>query len=380
MSKYTTSNAMIDISKDNSHTKILNLVKPNSSVLEFGPDNGMMSRYMKDVLNCKITAIELNADAAKNASHYCEKMIVGNIEEYTWLTELVEQKFDYIIFADVLEHLYDPWKVLAEVKVFLKDSGRLIVSIPNVAHNAIIMSLLEDEFNYTETGLLDNTHIRFFTAKTLDKMVCQAGYMITSCDFTYKSPMDKEFSRIYDNYGDHISSFLQRRKLGEVYQFILEIKRADGEVYNVDKSGINPLLQNIAQLFLGLETLKYHELISYKSHKTSDIVNISNLVKAGALTKLRFDPSNNECVVSNFECCLIDESGIEHQCTILKSNANLIKDGKYYFETKDSQFHLSVPIMNPHYFRYSFELEPLEYSAYYQAYIAFNKYLDEGRK
>ena len=375
MSKYTTSNAMVDISKDNSHTKILKLVKPNSSVLEFGSDNGIMSRHMKDVLNCKITAIELNADAAKNASNYCEKMIVCDIEKYTWLTEISGEKFDYILFADVLEHLYDPWKVLVEVRKFLNDDGRIILSIPNIAHNAVIMSLLEDEFNYTETGLLDNTHIRFFTAKTLDKMVVQAGYMVTSRDFTYKTPIDKEFSRIYDNYGADVSSFLQQRPLGEVYQFILEVKPADSNIHDSDVFSTK-IPNSYSQLFLGVENCRFNELFSPKSVKCSDKIYIDHIVKAGALTKLRFDPSNKKCVVYDFQAFLEDDAGHDYECKIVRHNAVLVKDGKYYFDTDDSQIYLSVPISSPRFFKYVFNIKELDKSAYYQAYVIINEWSD----
>lgn len=132
---------------------------------------------------------------------------------------------------------------------------------------------------------------------------------------------------------------------------------------------------DFCQLFVDLGD-GYSETNSIKSFNENSKYTFIGKLVYNNLLRLRFDPSNSGCVVSNFECCLIDESGVEHQCAILKCNANLIKEGKYYFETKDSQFHLSVPISNPRFFRYSFDIKPLEDSAYYQAYIEFNKYLD----
>ena len=163
MSKY---DCELNLEDRNSLSVLVGKVKPNSLVLEFGPANGRMTKYMKERLNCKVYAVEIDEDAAKDAAQYTEKIIVDSIENYRWQEEFKDLQFDYIIFADVLEHLYYPEKVLKSVRDFLREDGSILVSIPNIAHNAIIINLLKNEFNYHPTGLLDDTHIRFFTKKT----------------------------------------------------------------------------------------------------------------------------------------------------------------------------------------------------------------------
>ena len=109
----------IDLETKNSLSIIINRIKPNSMVLEFGPANGRMTRYLKEVLNCKVYAVEIDKEAAKDAKRYCEKILVDDVEKYTWLEVYKDLEFDYIVFADVLEHLYYPEKVLKESKLLL---------------------------------------------------------------------------------------------------------------------------------------------------------------------------------------------------------------------------------------------------------------------
>ena len=127
-----------------------------------------------------------------------------------------------------------------------------------------------------------------------------------------------------------------------------------------------PTIPDCRQLFVDLGN-GFSEVNSLKSfNENSKYIFIGKLV-FNNLVKLRFDPSRNECVVSNFECCLIDEGGMEYSCTILRSNASFTKNQTYYFGARDPQFYLSVPINNPRFFKYSFDVKPIEESAYYQA-------------
>ena len=82
-----------------------------------------------------------------------------------------EVKYDYIIFADVLEHLVNPDEVIYKLTSKLKPNGKMIISIPNVAHIDIIIGLLNGNFNYSKEGLLDDTHLRFFTASSFSQMI-----------------------------------------------------------------------------------------------------------------------------------------------------------------------------------------------------------------
>jgi O-antigen biosynthesis protein len=175
----------IKLSSDpnNSLVKQLNLVGSNRTVLEFGCATGYFSRMLSEK-GCNIVGVEINSDAAKHAEKYCSKVLVADLD-FTPLNEILsEQTFDVAIFGDVLEHLRNPWQILENVKNHLNPGGFVVASIPNIAHGAVRLSLLQGQFNYQKYGVLDNTHIRFFTKTTIDEMFDKSGYFIDALERT----------------------------------------------------------------------------------------------------------------------------------------------------------------------------------------------------
>jgi len=221
MSNYDVS---LDLDSRNSLSLIISRISKNSTILEFGPANGRMTKYLKETLDCTVYAVELDKDAAKDASEFCEDILVGDIGKFDWLKKYQNIEFDYIIFADVLEHLYDPQTVLTKAKRLLKIDGSVLMSLPNIAHNAIIMDLLDDKFTYRKTGLLDNTHIRFFTKNTLEELITKCGLEIAFETASYEDPSNTEFKNNYADLDGPIANLLSSRVFGEAYQFIFEAK------------------------------------------------------------------------------------------------------------------------------------------------------------
>ena len=123
--------------------------------------------------HAELYGLELNDKAAAVAATIA-RVRTGNIE--TMSLELPLDSFDYIIFADVLEHLHEPWDVLRRMLPYLKDSGKVIASIPNISHYSIIRDLMNGEWQYANRGLLDITHFRFFTLSGIQRMFSSAGY------------------------------------------------------------------------------------------------------------------------------------------------------------------------------------------------------------
>ncbi len=218
----------LDMSNDNSNSLILREIKPNSTVLEFGPAHGRMTKYLKENLNCKVSIVEINDDAGNHASSFAEYYLLGpekgNIENFKWLMEFPKKYYDYIIFADVLEHLYNPYMVLKEAVNLLKDNGSIIISIPNVSHNSVIIDLINNNFQYRELGLLDNTHIRFFTSLTLTKMVSDAGLKVFKKMDSHCAVEHTELKNNFSMVSPFIEIELRKRIDGDIYQFIWELK------------------------------------------------------------------------------------------------------------------------------------------------------------
>ena len=155
--------AVIDINANDSHGMILRQVEAGSVVLEFGPATGRMTQYMCEQLHCEVYIVEIDEDAYKTASFWARDGVCDNIENYSWLEKFRDVEFDYIIFSDVLEHLSNPYDVLFHAKKLLKADGKVIASVPNIAHSGVLAELLLNRFHYRETGLLDRTHIHFFS-------------------------------------------------------------------------------------------------------------------------------------------------------------------------------------------------------------------------
>ena len=206
---------------NNAQHKILDQVSPDSRVLEFGAAYGYMTRYMKERLACRVYVVELDPAAAKAVSRWTEQTVTGDIENYEWLEAFQDYRFDYILFADVLEHLYDPWEVARRASALLAPDGKVIVSIPNMAHSAVVLEIISGHFTYGQTGLLDNTHIRFFTLDSILALIDGAGLSAVLLDAVCKLPEATMLKRSYSEVPFWTGYAIARRKYAHVTQFII---------------------------------------------------------------------------------------------------------------------------------------------------------------
>ena len=161
------------------HELVVGLVPPRSRVLELGCATGYMSQVLQQRLGCTVTGVELSPQAAARASAHCQRVLVGNLETLALARELTGERFDAAVCADVLEHLRDPGALLERLVPLLAEGAAVVASIPNVAHASVRLALLGGEFRYGETGLLDRTHLRFFTRESIEDLFEGAGYGIT---------------------------------------------------------------------------------------------------------------------------------------------------------------------------------------------------------
>src|SRR5262245_44723882 len=168
-----------DDSPNSTHNLVVGLVEPGSRVLEFGCATGYMSQVLRDRLGATVLGVELQAEAAQEASSYCERVLIGDAEDLDLEAELGGERFDAILFADVLEHLREPANLLRRVRPLVTEGGAVVASIPNVAHASVRLALLAGSFRYREEGLLDESHLRFFTREGIQDMFEGAGYAIT---------------------------------------------------------------------------------------------------------------------------------------------------------------------------------------------------------
>jgi 2-polyprenyl-3-methyl-5-hydroxy-6-metoxy-1,4-benzoquinol methylase len=146
------------------------------NVLECGCSTGFLSRQLA-AGGARVVGIEIDTEAAEKARQFCARVLSLDLNQPDWSRALGEQ-FDLVTYGDVLEHLLEPQAVLRETKNALAPGGRVLISLPNIAYWTMRVKLLLGKFEYESMGLLDHTHLRFFTFHTARKMIEQAGYRI----------------------------------------------------------------------------------------------------------------------------------------------------------------------------------------------------------
>ena len=211
--------------KNSSHTLILEQIKPKSFVLEMGCATGYMTRFMKEKLGCTVDVIEKDAAALMQAEQYARGAYHGDIDTDGWFSHYrIDGSYDYILFADVLEHLMFPLEALTLANKLLKDDGKIIVSIPNICHNDIIIKLFYDRFTYTNLGLLDSTHIHFWGLLDFANFVEKAGLKIANTK-TVKFPTQGTEQRTDFRVDGQLLNLLMSRQNGEVYQWVFTCEK-----------------------------------------------------------------------------------------------------------------------------------------------------------
>jgi 2-polyprenyl-3-methyl-5-hydroxy-6-metoxy-1,4-benzoquinol methylase len=148
-------------------------------VLELGCSAGYMTKVMSE-RGHRVTAVEIDPVAARLATPFADRMFIGDLDRIEsdgqhLLSELEPGGFDTLVAADVLEHLRDPVGCLRRVRDLVETDGKLILSIPNVAHGDVRLALVAGRFDYQDSGLLDRTHVQMFTLETLVAMIREVG-------------------------------------------------------------------------------------------------------------------------------------------------------------------------------------------------------------
>ena len=220
----------IDLDSDVAPARILRMVSRNARVLEIGAGPGSVTKYLCRVLNCNVTAVDIDPTTIERLKGYTSSVYMLDLNNPTWGEALRQQKegpFDYIIAADVLEHVYDPWTTLGVLKTLLNDGGYVLLSIPHVGHASIGACLIDEDFEYRPWGLLDQTHIRFFGIKNIQQLCVSQGFCIEQAEFVVRSPEMTEFAHRWIRLPQDVRRALQRNRFSDVYQVVVKIAPAE---------------------------------------------------------------------------------------------------------------------------------------------------------
>lgn len=215
-----------------SHVLALNYITPDSVVLDVGCACGDFGVLLKKEKNSTIFGLEYDKDSCKIATDtgVYQEVIQFDLETLTNDSfQNYNNKFDYIVCNDILEHLRDPEKTIKILKKFLKTSGVIIASIPNIAHASIKSNLLLNDFTYTPYGLLDETHVHFFTYKSIANMFASAGFSIERSCFSSFEKTGLQPNNPYEYLSDDIKRFILENWHSYVWQYVIKCVPSDEE-------------------------------------------------------------------------------------------------------------------------------------------------------
>jgi len=215
---------------DSAGERVVRIIGKGKRVLELGPGPGTITKLLSKESNCRVTALEIDAEAVTKLQPYCERVYQADLNNPHW-PEMIkgEARFDTVIATDVLEHLYEPLAILKEMKNFLVVGGSIVVSIPHVGHSVILASLMDENFAYGDIGLLDRTHIRFFGIRNVQQLFEDAGLKIVHAEFVVREPEHTEFAKSWANTPPEIRNVLEKNPFSSVYQVVVQAVPIEAE-------------------------------------------------------------------------------------------------------------------------------------------------------
>ena len=252
----------LDPDGQDSLAKLARLVRPGSQVLDLGAGPGVLGRYLAERLNCTVDGVESNPAAATEAAPWYRRLHCADLERIALVEHFAGCRYDFIVCADVLEHLRQPGTLLAQLNGLLAANGHVLASVPNVAYAGLIADLLAGEFRYRSEGLLDRTHLRFFTLRSLARLLEETRLRAVAVDVVIRDLRESEFA---GRYLDALPPALLRGLLGRpealVYQYIVSARAATeaDEIELPPLAGPAPELRFACQLFWRAPEADYRE-------------------------------------------------------------------------------------------------------------------------
>lgn len=197
------------------------LVQQQTTVLDLGCGSGALGQLLLQANQCTCDGLTFNEAEAVHAQPHYRRVVVADLETCDLLAIFPTEHYDYIICADVLEHLRTPERVLMACQKLLKPAGQLLVSVPNASYAGLVAELLQGEFRYREEGLLDSTHLRFFTRRSLSRFLTHEGWVVQQMETVQRALPASEFSTPFDSLPPAVSRYLLAVPDALTYQFIV---------------------------------------------------------------------------------------------------------------------------------------------------------------
>lgn len=206
------------------------LIGSDRRVLDVGCSTGYLGQALA-AQGCLVTGVEYEPEAAQMARSHLAEVVEADLNVTALADLFAGREFDVVVLGDILEHLLDPDSVLRSAVSLLAAGGAVVISIPNVAHGSLRLALLQGRWDYRETGLLDHTHLRFFTRESVLRLVADAGLHITDLRGTVLDPLGCEVEIDDQSLPGTIVEWVRSQPDALTYQFVFraEVGPGDGQ-------------------------------------------------------------------------------------------------------------------------------------------------------
>lgn len=195
-------------------------VAPRARVLDLGTGSGTLGRYLHEHKACRMDGLTVSVEEAALATPWYASVQVGNLELAGWSAAFEAQAYDVVVCADVLEHVRQPEAVLREARALLKPGGLLLVSVPNVAYAGLVADVMHGRWEYGPEGLLDASHVRFFTRDAFVGLLQREGWHLHRAEPVPQPWFETEFARPFDVLPPAVASYLLAQPHADVYQWV----------------------------------------------------------------------------------------------------------------------------------------------------------------
>lgn len=293
----------VNENEESSHAKVVKAIKNSTKVLDIGCSNGLVGEYLFknkkcEMYGCDIDENSLNICKKRNCYKKIFKIDLNDAKQFE--KYIKEETFDYIIMADVLEHLINPEQAIVEISKYLKNDGELLVSVPNISHGDIILNLINEKFNYSKIGLLDDTHLRFFTKQSFIDFIQNINNnnnLNFECELIDRVVIkDIESHKKNKNIIDLI-----KFEDFDVLQYIFKLRKRNEFVYNNDNntnSNIDMIIKRINEKkVMNYEQLNYEKK---KNYILSEKINKLTEENINLKKHLNFQIEEKEKIKSNY--------------------------------------------------------------------------------
>lgn len=301
---------------------IASLIEPGQTLLDLGMGTGGLGQYLSQRFAIVADGVTLNPAEAELARHWYRQTRVADLDSAN-LSELFgAQVYDCIVCADVLEHLKAPEHVLAQCKALLKPGGRLIVSVPNAGYSGLIAELIQGEFRYRPEGLLDSTHLRFFTRQSLRRFLTGQGWCATDIRVTRRDLLASEFAVPFDDLPPAVARHLLALPDALTYQFVSVLQPDDGACAAAPQeqvpSSVAPAHALFsAQLYLAINGgyQEDHKLVTAGCiGQPRQTLSFSVPPSTGPYTAIRLDPADRPGFFKLYQLRLLLAGGTQLWC------------------------------------------------------------------